>query len=97
MEKIEDLENNICEADTFLTGVQKSLDEIKNEVSIFENEHLLEIKQLHERIDYLLKEIPTDFQVKIKNLISTFFNYQNIPFTLTKRKISKKTPYFKID
>lgn len=69
LEKIDDLEQEIEQAASFLSGSEETLKEISQEVNHFKESHEKEINILENRINLLLEQLPVSFKDKVTSVL----------------------------
>lgn len=95
LEKIDLLQSEIKDKETFLVGIEKTFLEIKSEVDSFVTSEQLSITQNLHRIENLMSLLPSEVQVKLKILVDKkmhlgpFTTNQNGKCQMCLRSISK--------
>mgnify|MGYP001563829979 CR=1 FL=1 len=64
LDMIETIEEEISEADNFLSGSLESLTEIEAEVKVTNSEHQISMNKLTKRIELLIEELPKEFSYR---------------------------------
>jgi len=95
LEKAEEEEKKITEAESFLKGSLRSLTEIKKEVTLKNSEYQKEIDTLTNRLKVLKESLPPQFQTKLEQVfknkiqISSFTRIKSNSCEFCRRDISR--------
>lgn len=79
LKEMEQTENDISDAKTFLTGIEKTISEIEAEVSVEIQNIQNELSNIEMRINFLMEELPSDFKSLLLKI--TAKNLAHGPFT----------------